>query len=355
MSFWLCLTSVIAFIGLACYAGNVANNQISTISQSVAAKLHNRIKLQNQIVSYFSNDINNNNDDNENEFLFSLVTNRNNVMIKLNMFKHVATLSDMFIICPASHTYEMYLKSIMNMTHPPLINNIFLFAGNHGLGKSYAGLQLGKAFSRFADTVVVSLPMNKFDNFNDVGEVIETIEQALNNKCFVIWTFDELDTYVLQSSRTDLRDKTITQFAEYTGFVKRYSRRILVFTTNNAEFIKHDYWADSNRILNDSFNYEHIDDFNKAINFLSIPPKRFLQEGQLSRLHSFVGNKLFLYNNFNKTVAIHFSKLYLSKYNIDYTNNVELQLFERLHNSQYNVRELKIVLDDIVNAAADAV
>ncbi|ABI13895.1 hypothetical protein AGNV_048 [Anticarsia gemmatalis multiple nucleopolyhedrovirus] len=334
---WLALASVTIAVTLACYGAVVVNEQMNTISQSVGAQIHSHTQLQHRIVNELMAG-------RDADFYYPLVVRSSNVMIHVNTFaRHTANASDVeyFSECPASASYKDYLTQLYKLNNPPVISNVFLFAGGHGLGKTYASFQLGKALSKFADTIVISVPMNTFGNINDAGALIERLENALGGKCFIVWTFDELDSYLL---RDDMRDKTITQFAEYTGFVKS-ANRVLVFTMNNAEVLLHNYWADRTRIETNLTHYEHANDLAKALEFTQMDQRMFLQEGQLSRLYSFVGNKLFVYRPFTADVARKFADQYLKRAGIAHTDMNGL--FNE--NVQYSIRTVKIILDDTIN------
>ncbi|ABY65837.1 hypothetical protein [Orgyia leucostigma nucleopolyhedrovirus] len=340
---WLAITSVALFVGLACYGAAVINAQMSAVSRSVAAQIHNRDQLQRKIIDELRKK-------SEADFYHPLVVRSGNVMIHVNTFAHKATndVSEYDYACPASAKYEAYLRDVYRLAHEPVISNVFLFAGGHGLGKTFASVQLGKALSLFADTVVVSAPMNTFGNINDAGALIEQIESSLNGDCFVVWSFDELDSYVMLNTDS-LRDKTITQFAEYGGFVSN-KKRVLAFTMNNPEMFLHNYWADRERIEANLTYYEHLDDFSKAVKFTGLDTATFLQEGQLSRLYSFVGNKMFLFNSFGMDAALTFVKRYLQHENVKYNNDAQAMLFgDGAADRQFSVRELKIVMDDLIN------
>ncbi|AAP29886.1 unknown [Choristoneura fumiferana multiple nucleopolyhedrovirus] len=335
----LCFGSVMLVVGLACYGAAVINNQISTISRSVAAQLHNQEQLQRRIVAALAAE-------RSADFNYPLVMGSSTVMINVNTFAHAVNVSAVdaayFSACPASGRYESYLAQLYKLPRPPHISNVFLFAGGHGLGKTYASYQLGRALSRFADTVVISVPMNTFGNINDAGALMASWEEALQGKCFIVWTFDELDSYVMRN-RDDMRDKKITQFAEYTGFIKN-ANRVLVFTMNNAEMLLHDYWADRKSIEANFTNYEHADDLRRALAFTRTDIGTFLQEAQLSRLRSFVGNKLFVYRPFIAQTAKAFATQYLAHAHVN--ASVET-LFD--DSAMFSVRTVKITLDDIIN------
>lgn len=339
---WMALFSITLIISLGCYGAAVANEKMSVISQSVAAQIHNHAQLQKRVLAELAaaRDV---------DFYYPLVVRSNNVMIRVNTFAHRADQSfddvSYFSACPASAEYQAYLTQLYGAQRAPLISNVFLLAGGHGLGKTYGSFQLGKALSRFANTIVVSVPMNTFGNINEAGVLIGRLEDAFEGKIYIVWTFDELDSYVIRNL-DDVRDKSITQFAEYTGFIKN-TNRVLVFTMNNAEMLMHDYWGDRERIESNLETYEHADDLNRALEFTRMNIRTFLQEGQLSRLRSFVGNKLFLYKPFGADAAQAFAKRYLQRAGVSYTNDT-IALIKR---EQYSVRTLKIVLDDIVNVS----
>ncbi|QYC92681.1 Hypothetical protein Trvi_ORF119 [Trabala vishnou gigantina nucleopolyhedrovirus] len=374
---WLTLISVSTVVALACYGAATMNSQIKTISQSVAGETISRTKLQARIAQAFQRG-------GDGDFYTSLLVNRLNVMMRVNTFSHAPHLNGSFITCPASHEYKMYLREVSQLHRKPVISNVFLFAGTHGLGKSYASYQLGKTLSRFDRVTVISVPMMTFGNINEVGAIIEGIETALGgteNCGYIIWTFDELDSYVMHKQR-DMRDKSITEFAEYTGFIRggdakvknegtssskgtataainnegSGGNRVLVFTMNNAEMLMHDYWADRDVIEHNLTGYRYADDYRKALEFTGLSQLHFLQEGQLSRLRSFVGNKLFLFKKFNFKRAKEFATEYLTGKGIVYNSIIELKLFgnntvsvEDDNKNVFSVRELKIAMDDIVN------
>nr|QNN89370.1 hypothetical protein [Spilarctia obliqua nucleopolyhedrovirus] len=335
---WLTFASVVLAVGLACYGAVVINEQMTSISRSVAAQLNNHEQLQRRIVAEL-------NAGHNADFTYPLIVRSNNVMINVNTFAHTARVDaadvNYFSACPASTGYQKYLAQLYELPRPPVISNVFLFAGGHGLGKTYASFQLGRALSRFADTIVISVPMNTFGNINDAGVLISRLEDALDGKCYIVWTFDELDSYVMH--RDDMREKGITQFAEYTGFIKN-ANRVLVFTTNNAQMLLHDYWADRKRIETNLTHYEHADDFRQALAFTRIDMTTFLQEGELSRLRSFVGNKLFVYEPFSAEKARAFAAQYLERAHV---NASVKTLFD--DDATYSVRKVKIALDDIIN------
>nr|AFS52018.1 DekiORF141 [Dendrolimus kikuchii nucleopolyhedrovirus] len=344
-SVWLTFVSVSLVVGLGCYGAVSVNSQINTISQSVAAETHSRAKLQSRILQLFASGENG-------DFYQSLVVGFQNVMIRVNTFVHHNATADNVdaISCPASSEYKKYLLGVSKLPVKPIISNVFLFAGSHGLGKSYASYQLGRALSRFSNVIMISLPMMSFGNINSVGVIVEGLEQAMGgaHNSYVIWTFDELDSYVMHNKR-DMRDKSITEFAEYTGFIKS-DNRVLVFTMNNAEILMHDYWTDRDTIVNNITAYPYAEDYRRALDFTGLEERYFLQEGQLSRLHSFVGNKLFVFKKFNATVAREFAQRYLAAKQIDYTLDTDSKLFSvYTADHMFNVRELKIALDDIVN------
>nr|WUR10734.1 hp [Calliteara abietis nucleopolyhedrovirus] len=343
-SFWFTSASVVLIVILACYGASEINSQMNAISKSVAAETYNRDLLQSKIAAAVSRK-------QDGDFYFSLLVNARSVMIHVDTFARNADLTANYTDCPASAKYHEYLQKLHGMPTGPVISNVFLFAGGHGLGKTYASYQLGRALSRFADTVVVSVPMQTFGNLNNAGRLIELIETTLQHKCYVVWTFDELDSYILHEDREDLRDKTITQFAEYTGFV-RNQNRVLVFTMNNAEMFLHNYWADRAEIETDAIHYKHAEDLRKALAYTRLSESLFLQENQLSRLYSFVGNKLFMYKPFDYSGAVQFAVAYLKSRNIVYTNRTQSALFQSFENATkrlFSVRELKIALDDIIN------
>ncbi|AAC59112.1 unknown [Orgyia pseudotsugata multiple nucleopolyhedrovirus] len=333
----LSLASVALVVSLACYGASVVNEQMNSISRSVAAQLHNHEQLQRRIAGALSAQ-------QDADFTYPLVVRSSNVMINVNTFGHTSIIdAKYFSACPASAQYAASLSQLYKLSRPPLISNVFLFAGGHGLGKTYASYQLGRALSRFADTIVISVPMNTFGNLNDAGALISRLEEALHGECFIVWTFDELDSYVVQSLDA-MRDKTITQFAEYTGFIKN-TNRVLAFTMNNAEMLLHDYWGDRERIEANFTHYEHVDDLRRALAFTRMDLDTFLQEGQLSRLRSFVGNKLFVYKPFTAQVARAFALQYLEHEHV----NASVDTLFVDDNKPFSVRTVKIALDDIVN------
>ncbi|UJZ88998.1 hypothetical protein QKV36_gp050 [Erannis ankeraria nucleopolyhedrovirus] len=340
-SVWLFFASVCVILSLSCYAGIVAGKQINTISQSLATQLHSENKLIEKIVSSFDKHI-------DNDFYYSLNLKRN-VMIRVSTLVHNKSVNESSFDCPASQKYHDYLMNLLKLKQKPTVTGLFMFAGEHGLGKSYASYQLGQALSRFANTIVVSVPMNTFGDINEVGHIIERIENSMYEKCYVVWTFDELDSYILDN-RHDLRDKTITQFAEYTGFVKN-ENRLLVFTMNNAEMLMHDYWNDEQEIIQNYTHYKYKDDFQKALTYTGLHTQTFLQQGQLSRLYSFLGNKQFKFEKFNFEKAQSFVKHYLNDKNIVYNNVTENVLFQTddRDTKLYSVRKLKIAMDEIIN------
>ncbi|AIU41344.1 orf105 [Sucra jujuba nucleopolyhedrovirus] len=352
-------------VGISCYGASVANTQINAISNSVAAQYHSQNVLRQKIVEAIRNsEVDKNN---PTEFYFSLTTRYQNVMLKVNTFAQSAAkyndkenvnglaappptyFDNLLINVPASPDYAGYLR---NVTKAPIINNVFLFAGGHGLGKSYAAVQLGYLLNRFANAVVIiSMPMTSSinENFlNDIGGILDTIESALQKNCYIVWAFDELDTYLVQR-RQDYQEKTLTQFAEYTGFVAN-KNRVLIFTMNNYELLAHNYWQDEMSIKNTTIEYKYIKDFRKALGYTKLSENQFLQEGQLSRLYSFIGNKLFVYKPFDKTAAQLFAQKYLKTHNIEWNDKIEKRLFSNNSTTvTYTVRTLKIAMDDIIN------
>lgn len=345
---WLFLisfvTSIVTLVAIFCYAASIANTQINAISESVAAQFHSRNVLLEKITTSVQTN-------QEFEFYYSLATRQQNIMLKVNTFS-VSQIdngndNNLSISVPASDSYARYLQNLTFAT--PVINNVFLFAGAHGLGKSYAALQLGRVLSRFVHAaVVISMPLSAANDqfLNDVGVIIENVERAFSRDCYVIWAFDELDTYLSQR-RLDYREKTLTQFAEYTGFVAN-QRRLLVFTMNNYEVLAHDYWRSRNLIETDPQHYAHMTDFNKALQYTRLTQTQFLQEGQLSRLFSFVGNKAFEFKPFDLETAITFAKSYLKNFNIPWSNAIQAKLFAN-NDEYFTVRSLKIAMDDVIN------
>ncbi|AHH82688.1 ORF-99 [Buzura suppressaria nucleopolyhedrovirus] len=344
---WLFLisfvTSIVTLVGLFCYTASIANIQINAISESVAAQFHSRNVLMEKILTAVQTN-------GESEFYYSLATRQQNIMLKINTFSasKIDGYNNVSINVPASDNFARYLQGSTHAT--PIINNVFLFAGSHGLGKSHAAQQLGFVLSRFVHAaVVISVPLSATNDLflNDVGAIIEIVERTFAHDCYVIWVFDELDTYLSQR-RLEYRDKTLTQFAEYTGFVAN-RRRVLVFTMNNYEILGHDYWSDRNLIETDPKHYTHLNSFNKALQYTRLSQTQFLQEGQLSRLYSFVGNKAFEFKPFDLKVAITFAENYLRNFNIPWSNNIRSKLFAN-DDKHFTVRALKIAMDDIINA-----
>ncbi|AAZ67486.1 orf116 [Trichoplusia ni single nucleopolyhedrovirus] len=335
------------FIGMSVYAGGVIYAQIEDISQTVGAAARSQKELQNHIKKSFDNDL-------EADIQFSLIIrSSSSVQLKINTYpeQNFITFTEERVTCPGSAQYENYIKTLYDRDTKPDIHNVYLFYGGHGLGKSFAAQQLGKAMSKFGNVVVVSVPMTNFIGvvgFNTIGNVIQSIEAVCDN-CFVIWMFDELDSYLINNRDSLYQSKSITEFAEYTGFVKNHNR-ILAFTMNNGEILRHDYWAHQDEISNHTYEYER--DFRKALAKTGMSSTDFLVDGQLSRLRSFVGNKIFKFKRFNRETAKRFINMYLPKHmQLSWNNQIENKLFgnETALAQTYDVRTLVIALDDVLN------
>ncbi|AJD80808.1 hypothetical protein [Pseudoplusia includens SNPV IE] len=346
---WLYVSLVVCgfavFIGLSVYAGGVIYAQIEDISQTVGAAARSQKELQSHIIESFGNNL-------EADIQFSLIIRSStSVQLKINTYpaRRSIRFSEERVTCPGSAQYENYIKSLYDRDTKPDIHNVYLFYGGHGLGKSYAAQQLGKAMSKFGNVVVVSVPMTSFVGivgFNTIGNVIQSIESVCDG-CYVIWMFDELDSYLIDNRDSLYQSKSITEFAEYTGFVKNHNR-ILAFTMNNGEILKHDYWAHQDEIANGT--YENERDFRKALAKTGMSSTDFLVDGQLSRLRSFVGNKIYKFRRFNREVAKRFINMYLPQHmQLSWNNQIENKLFGNDTSQTYDVRTLVIALDDVLN------
>ncbi|AAR28916.1 ORF152 [Leucania separata nucleopolyhedrovirus] len=230
----------------------------------------------------------------------SLVTRRlGSVNLRVTVMpRNERIASNLTVNVPASARYEKYLNTLNHLNNRPYVHNVFLFSGDHGLGKSYAAFQMAQALSRFSTVVLFSTPMNLFmrtADFNTVGELLQNVESALRAEKIadytIVWLFDELDTFIL-SDTAMYNDKDITQFAESTGFIDS-AERILAFTMNNDIIFRHDYWADREKILNASSDYEHREDAVAAAKLLRLTLENFLIDGQYSRIRSFSGQQEF--------------------------------------------------------------
>ncbi|AXU41583.1 AAA-like protein [Alphabaculovirus altermyunipunctae] len=291
----------------------------------------------------------------------SLVTRR---MQSINL--HISLLprderidADLAVNVPASLEYETYLNALHRLNHRPYMHNVFLFSGEHGLGKTYAAYQMGQALSRFSNVILFSTPMNLFmrtADFNTVGDLLQNVDSALKadktiSAYTIVWLFDELDTYILGDTGM-YNDKDITQFAESTGFIDS-GERVLAFTMNNDVIFRHDYWTDREKILNASSEYEHRDDAVAAAKLLRLSMENFLMDGQYSRLYSFVGNKNFRFEPFDSETAVKFLRKYIEQKS--YTRNTinldDEQTLQKLFgdDNEFTARDLIIRLDDLLN------
>ncbi|QEI03626.1 hypothetical protein [Rachiplusia nu nucleopolyhedrovirus] len=347
------------FMCMASYAGSTLYSQMDDISLSIGAETRSLKKLQNLVVEAFEENV-------ETEKHFSLILRSSTpAQLKINLYPESLMSSPSAVsrtkerlTCPGSVQYENYIRSLYDFDYKPDIHNVYLFYGGHGLGKSYSAQLLGKAISRFRDTVVISAPMTSFlgvASLNSIGHIIQAIETV--HDCYVIWMFDELDSYLLDNRDVIYQSKSITEFAEYTGFVDNRNR-ILAFTMNNGELLKHDYWAHQNEIANGTYEFER--DFRRALSKTGMTANDFLTDGQLSRLRSFVGNKMYKFKRFSKESAKRFINLYLSEdKKLVWTTKIEQRLFGVEDNSTsgglteskrtYDVRTLLIALDDVLN------
>lgn len=345
----------VTFMCVASYAGTVVYSQMDDISMSIGAETKSVKQLQELIVEQFNGRA-------ETQKHVSLILrNRSPAQIKINAypkyqmtFPTTVSFVKNHVTCPGSAQYEHYIKSLYELDVKPDIHNIFLFHGGHGLGKSYSAQLLGRAISRFRDTIVISAPMINFlnaANFNFVGHILQSIEAI--HDCYIIWLFDELDSYLLDNRDVLYHSKSITEFAEYTGFVDN-KNRILAFTMNNGELLKHDYWAHQMDIVNGTYEFER--DYKRALVKTGMTANDFLSDNQLSRLRSFVGNKLFKFKKFSKSTAMRFIDLYLPENNkLNWTLRIEQKLFGAENNTMvssdglYDVRSLLISLDDVLS------
>ncbi len=340
------------FMCLASYAGTTLYSQMDDISLSIGANTRSLKKLQTLVVSSFE-------EGKQIEKHFSLIVRSSMpAQIKINIYPKYLMSSPITVAgikkrltSPGSIQYENYIKNIYEFDDKPDIHNVYLFYGGHGLGKSHAAQLLGKAISRFGDTIVISAPMTNFlsvASFNSVGHILQAIEAV--HDCNIIWLFDELDSYLLDNRDIIYQSKSITEFAEYTGFVEN-KNRLLAFTMNNGEILKHDYWSHQTEIVNGTYEFEQ--DFKRALSKTGMTANNFLTDGQLSRLRSFVGNKLYNFKRFNREIAKRFIDLYLPEdHKLVWNNKTEEKLFgieEGDTATTYDVRTLLIALDDVLN------
>ncbi|UZE89740.1 hypothetical protein [Parapoynx stagnalis nucleopolyhedrovirus] len=73
-------------------------------------------------------------------------------------------------VVPACKKYETYLKTLYT-NGVPTIFNIFMFYGDHGLGKTYAAFQFAKILSKNTNVILISLSMEAFLTYNDINVV----------------------------------------------------------------------------------------------------------------------------------------------------------------------------------------
>lgn len=336
----------LAFIGLGCYAGSVANEQINTISRSVASQQLNRASLDTMVSRAIEErrDI---------DTYFSLETRGGDAtQLRVTVFNQNVLLSNEAVVCPASKTYADHLN---HLAAPSKLNGVYMFAGGHGLGKSYAARDLGRILSRYCNAVVISVPMETFGHLNAVGQILNGIETRLSKidnggaALHTVWVFDELDSYLMRN-RQEMAGKSVTQFAEYTGFLDAGTNRTLAFTMNNAELLKHDYWGQRDIIETNITGYAYANDFRKALSYTGLSTKQYLLEGQLSRLYSFIENKMYAFEKFNETQARTFAKRYFADRHIEYTDDSDREIFKNNNSNStaYTVRTLKIRIDDVI-------
>ncbi|AKC91658.1 hypothetical protein [Lambdina fiscellaria nucleopolyhedrovirus] len=385
---WLGCVAACVFVALGCYAGVSAHRQINYISRSVGAQLHSETRFAAAIVDALASG-------RVQDQYLSLLTRYGHLSMRVSTFPHwqhddFASITNVttYFECPASAKYKQYLTMLIGkkgqtLTNngAPVISNIFLFSGNHGLGKSFAGQQLAAALATFRCAVALSTPMDVFDNLNSVSVIADMVDEATQHSCYLVWVFDELDSYISKNLDT-LRRKTITQMAEYAGFIADNKRRVLAFTTNNGEMLAHDYWGRDRRAIEKMYNdrdngvvdaaaktnrssssstintdnllYSHNDDYEKALLFTGLTSKQFLIEGQLSRLRSFIGDKMYTFTKFQYGEALAYIEKYLKEHQVPYDDSVEttIKSLNNGSNSVYDLftmRELRIYLDDIIN------
>jgi hypothetical protein len=245
-------------------------------------------------------------------------------------------------IVPACKKYENYLK-ILYTNGIPAVFNIFMFYGDHGLGKTYAAIQFAKTLSKYTNVVLISLSMEAFLTYNDINVVtvilkkLETKLSQYEGKYKIIWLFDELDTYLKNYISVNNYRKTLTEFAESAGFVDG-KNKILMFAMNNGDMFKHNYWTHNFKSLKCNNTIQICVDFNRALEFTSMTAKNFLTQGELNRLYSFMDGNIFRYKNLNVKEALTFAH----NYQVEHFHNNNFSCIDEKINlfDKYNLRVL---------------
>ncbi|CAJ2002100.1 OpmnVgp113-like protein [Cotesia congregata filamentous virus 1] len=203
-----------------------------------------------------------------------------------------------------------------------------LFVGTHGLGKSFSANKqtaaaIYEAHSHIAGLVVLALSVN-ISTFTDklaldyAIKLVTALRKA-NKNLIILWTFDELDTWLLDPyKKVDrINKKNISEFIEQGGFDDKDKPFYINFTMNNSQVFEVDYLDPKNA------------DKTKAISAKFNIPLEYLQtENQLSRLHSFT--KIYVFLPLNVEAAKSFAG----------TNKAMLDYIEKSYQRQFSLREL---------------
>ncbi|AUA60347.1 ORF116 protein [Operophtera brumata nucleopolyhedrovirus] len=335
-------------IALAIFAGCAINDQFDVLSRSVGASALSQRNLENEIWQSFESQT-------DAEFKITYVTKHmNHVVMKINCINMNISFVHDYLSVPSCSAYETHIKNLISMKERPVIHNIYLYTGSHGLGKTYAAYILAQALSRFDNVVLVTIPMYTYieaaSELNLVCDILHGIDVKMKDVSYtMVWLFDELDTY-LMNERNVYNTKDISEFAEMCDFTGD-KKRILAFAMNNGEILKHNYWEDQDVITKDVTSYVHYDDLIKAIKLTHSSLIDFMTEGQLSRLASFVGNKVYNYEPFDRDAAKRFIIKYLAstrlanRFNETTIDNIILQS----STNKYSTRQIIIRIDDLLN------
>lgn len=221
-------------------------------------------------------------------------------------------------IVPGSPELESHLTRLAAPGPRPVLGHPYVFYGTNGVGKSHAARTAGRVLSRHGPVVVLAVQMSEFLSPGPMGDkklyaesilVMEAVEACVGRAdALTVWVFDELDTFLLATLGRDYFKKDVSLYVENGGFTdgRRRPGRLLVMTMNNADLLSHDYWNP------DALGQPGVEAaLERALALTGLTRERFLVEGQLSRLHSFVGNRFFEFRKLDAGAALRFAEDYV--------------------------------------------
>lgn len=322
-------------------------NEINVVKEIAFKSEQSQNKLCDNILQYMK-DTNKNYHNYIHQYITSTCSSERITNIKVEVFHKNENVEIEYV--PACRKYENVLKTLYHSNNIPNIYNIFMFYGDHGLGKTYSAYQLARILSKNINVILLSISMEPFLSHNDINSVIVILKKIeLKLKKFegnykIIWLFEELDIFLKNYISTNNLKKTITEFIESAGFIDG-KNKILMFTMNNGDMFKHNYWTQNFKDTHTKCNNTlHICvDFKKALEYTNMDIKNFLIQGELNRLYAFMNGYIFRYRNLNITEAVNFAHKYqLQQYNDNNFTCIdnEINLFDK-YNLQFIISNIR--------------